>query len=136
MEQALTMNEHQVGITTEALKEMETILDKEEYRGKAVRLVIAGMGCSGPQLGLALDDPNADDVVLEGSNFQMLADQFMKDQIKASGGLTIEYIDDPYRGSGILIQFVNSAGGCGGGCSSGGCGTGEDTSGGGCGCGC
>lgn len=115
------MNEHQVEISGEALKEMETILDKDEYRGKAVRLVIAGMSCGGPQLGLALDEPNDEEVILEGSNFKMLADAFMKDQIKAAGGLVIEYVDDPYRGSGITIQFANAGDCSSGGCSSGGC---------------
>jgi|GEM_PF-334976 len=106
-----------VKVTPEAAEEIKRVLAEDQYVGKAVRLTIAGFGCGGPQLGLALDEPegNEADVVYKSEGVIILADDQMKSQINQLDGLTMEYINDPARGKGLDIQFNKqpAAGGCG-----------------------
>ncbi|MDF1533364.1 MAG: iron-sulfur cluster assembly accessory protein, partial [Methanosarcinaceae archaeon] len=45
-----------VKITETAAVELKSLLESEEKQGHSLRIFIAGMGCSGIQYGLALDN--------------------------------------------------------------------------------
>jgi iron-sulfur cluster assembly accessory protein len=123
-------------ISPEAAQAVLGIITEKKMDGHALRIYVAGSGCSGMQFGMALDDKFKDTdttVVMEG--VKVVVDnqsiEFMQDA-------SIEWVDDPQRGAGFVVNAPNAqqAGSCSCGNeasaqSSCGCGNG----GGGCGCG-
>ncbi|WP_294446148.1 IscA/HesB family protein [uncultured Mailhella sp.] len=107
-------------LTESARTELDAFFaDKEK---SAIRLYLAPGGCSGPRIGLALDEPNEQDFVAEQDGYTFCA---TKELWATIGGATVDASP-----MGFLvtpeIPLPNMGGGCG--CSS--CGTG--TCGGGC----
>ena len=125
------MTEHenvQVFLSEGTRQEFKTVLGEEENRGQAIRLTFGGMGCGGPRLGLALDDPNENDVLLKEDGLLILGDEGVRTHIQKNGGLSIELVDQGPYGKGFRLLLANepepssSCGGNSGGCSS--CGSG------------
>jgi iron-sulfur cluster insertion protein len=83
----------------------------------ALRIYVAGRGCSGYQYGMALDNkPQQTDTAFENEGVKLLIDEV---SIQYMLGSTIDYIDDE-RGKGFLVDNPNTAPACecgGGGCS-------------------
>lgn len=76
-----------------------------------VRIYLAPGGCSGPRLGLALDDSNDDDTVMEQGGFTFCVNKSLWDTI---GGVTIDLSP-----MGFTLDPVNPLpGGGASGCSS------------------
>ena len=93
-----------------------------EQRGKpegALRLFVAGGGCSGPQFGMALaEQAESDDTELQFGGVRFLVDS---ESAPFLDGAEVDYVDDVVR-SGFTIFNPNvqrEGGGCGGGCSCG-----------------
>lgn len=97
---------------------------KENNVTSSLRVALMQGGCSGPSLGLALDEKKSDDKLFEEQNITFLVDKGLLEQC---GGITVDYHDAGSR-SGFSISSTNPLPGAGGGCSSGSCGSG------GCGC--
>ena len=72
-------------------------------------------GCGGSALGLALDEPGADDKVFEDHDLKFVIAQDLLDQC---GSVKIDFIDAGYQ-SGFAVSSENPVGESGGGC--GGC---------------
>ena len=111
--------------TTAILTVSETAAAKAkavlEQRGKpqgALRLFVAGGGCSGPQYGMALaDGPETDDTVFTTGGVPFLIDP---ESLPWVQGAEIDYVEDTMRsGFTIYNPNVQRAGGCGGGCTCG-----------------
>ena len=86
----------------------------------ALRITMMQGGCSGPALGLALDEQKDNDEVFHKDELQFLVE---KGLFSLCGAINVEYIDAGQR-SGFKISSANpvGGGGCGGSCSSGSCG--------------
>jgi iron-sulfur cluster assembly protein len=91
-----------------------------EQRGKpeaALRIFVAGGGCSGPQFGMALAErAESDDTQFEFGGVRFLVDS---DSAPFLDGAQVDYIEDVIR-SGFTISNPNLQT-SGGGCGSGGC---------------
>ena len=87
----------------------------------ALRVTIMQGGCSGPSLGLALDEPKDNDTIFENNSLKFLIE---KGLLETCGSIKVEYIDaGPRSGFGITsANPLGGGGGCGGSCSSGSCG--------------
>lgn len=116
-----------LNLTENAQKELAAFFaDKPK---SSIRVYLAPGGCSGPRLGLALDDANDDDEILEASGYTFC---MPKEMWTAIGGLSIDVTNmgftldptNPLPGAGASSCCSS----CGSGCSTGG--------GGGCGGGC
>lgn len=104
-----------------AAAEIRRLMEAESQPAAALRIFIAGAGCSGLQYGMALADEAEDgDTEYEQHGVRILVDSQSKPLLE---GATVAYVDDE-TGKGFKIENPNQQGG---GCSSGGCG-------GGCGC--
>ena len=79
-----------------------------------MRIFIAGMGCSGPQLGISLDEKNDADEVFEQGGYTFLVEKALLDEAKP---IKLDYIVTP-QGEGFYISSaLAKASDCGGGCS-------------------
>ncbi len=114
-----TTNDVNVTVTDEAYEELSSFMENEESVGKSIRIMIAGFGCSGPNIGLALDDPNEEDTVFTKGNVSLLADTSMQLHIVQGEGLNIEAVDIPGRDQkGFRLSLNKEAPhSCGSGCS-------------------
>jgi iron-sulfur cluster assembly accessory protein len=81
-----------------------------------VRLVYAGGGCSGPSLGMSLDEAREGDKIFKEDDITFVIDEQLFEQAKP---ITIDFIDS-IRGSGFSITSNLPVGAacsaCGGGC--------------------
>lgn len=80
-----------------ARKELESFFhDKPQ---SPVRIYLAPGGCSGPRLGLALDEAREDDEVVEQDGFKFCAEKHLWEQI---GGVSIDL-----SSMGFIVEPVN-----------------------------
>jgi iron-sulfur cluster assembly accessory protein len=112
-----------VVISDTAAVEIKKILAQQDRDGLSLRIYVAGMGCSGPQYGMALDDNiEESDRVYEQSGIKIVIDSSHLEYLE---GANVEWIDTE-RGAGFKIENPNLApgdcasDGCGSGCSCGG----------------
>jgi Fe-S cluster assembly iron-binding protein IscA len=99
----------------ETLVEIAKVIDGQEGP-QNVRIFVAGYGCSGPSLGLALDELKETDFKHLQGDVNFVID---KELFSDLGDIKIEFV-----GNGYLVEPVDkvekAGSGCGGGCS--GCG--------------
>ncbi|MCG7850188.1 MAG: iron-sulfur cluster assembly accessory protein [ANME-2 cluster archaeon] len=102
-----------IEVTELAAGELKNLLEQENKQDHALRIFIAGMGCSGLSYGMTLDDTKKDDDLEMTSNGVRL---FMTSEIQESlNGAEIDYIDNE-QGKGFVINNPNAPK-CGSGCS-------------------
>ncbi len=65
---------------------------------------------------MALDEPKAEETIYDHRGVAFLADTRLQGEIEKMGGMTVDLVEDPYRGKGFSVEFNNKAD-----CSSGGC---------------
>ncbi len=106
-----------IEITPLAATKIKDIMNQQGEKDAAIRVVVVGMACSGPQYMMAFDkEQKDDDVKLEMSGVKFLADP---DTYSVLVGSKIDYVDDLMH-QGFTIVNPNAAeGGCGPGCSCG-----------------
>jgi len=124
-----------ITLTDKAATELQDLITSQEKQGSALRVWVAGGGCSGLSYGMALDDsaPEDGDNVFEQNGVRIYVDAL---SLNYMSGASVDYVDD-VLGGGFKIENPNAVSSCG-------CGSsfktadGEQPSGGGCGgsCGC
>lgn len=77
--------------------------------GRALRIAVAGGGCSGFQYDIRMDDPAADDLVLESGGQRVLVDQV---SLPFLAGATIDWSDE-LIGARFTIDNPNASSSCG-----------------------
>lgn len=120
-----------INLTERAATELKELMTSQDKSGSALRVWVAGGGCSGLSYGMALDDAAAEDgdVVFEHDGLKIFVDGL---SLQYMDGSEVDYIDD-MMGGGFKISNPNavstcgcgssfkaegegSGGGCGGGC--------------------
>ena len=122
-----------IEVSETAAAEIKRYMEAEKVEpGFALRMGIAGGGCSGLSYGMALDDsqPEAEDNVFEQDGLKVYVDPL---SLNYMDGAQVDYVDD-VLGGGFKIENPNATSSCG-------CGssfkTADSEGGGGCGsCGC
>lgn len=85
--------------TTQTIEEIKSIIAQNPEEGNDVRIYVAGMGCSGPAFGLALDTRNNEDIVYEeGGQIFIMEPNFFEQ----FGDFKVEYTQ-----RGYLVEPVN-----------------------------
>ncbi len=107
-----------IKVSDTAASKAKTVLEQRGRPNGALRLFVAGGGCSGPQFGMALaETAESDDTELEFGGVRFLVDSESAPYLE---GAEVDYVDDVVRsGFTIFNPKVQSGGGCGGGCSCG-----------------
>ncbi|MCU0315244.1 MAG: iron-sulfur cluster assembly accessory protein [Fimbriimonadaceae bacterium] len=118
-----------ITLTERAACELKELMVSQEKVGAALRVWVAGGGCSGLSYGMALDDGDMEDGdnLFEQDGLKIYIDGM---SLQYMDGSTVDYLDD-MMGGGFKIEnpMATSSCGCGssfktegsGGCGSGGC---------------
>ena len=129
-----------ISLTERAACELRDLMNAEGKTTAALRVWVAGGGCSGLSYGMAIDDGEAEegDQVFENDGIKIMIDQF---SLQYMEGASVDYMDDA-QGGGFKIENPTATSSCGcgssfkadgvegapssggGGCGSGGCGSG------------
>ena len=121
----------QITLTETAASAVSDLLKKRNLEGYALRVYVAGGGCSGFQYGMALEGNIRDtDLVFEEYGVKVVIDEISIDYLN---GATIDYVDE-IMGSGFKITNPNAVSTCGCGSSFRTSNDSAGSSGGGCGC--
>ena len=78
-------------------------------QGKALRIAVEGGGCSGFQYQIELDEPAADDLILEGAGEKVVIDP---KSLPFLAGATIDFTEE-LIGARFAIDNPNAASSCG-----------------------
>jgi iron-sulfur cluster assembly accessory protein len=127
-----------ITLTDRAATELKDLMTSQNKASAALRVWVAGGGCSGLSYGMALDEnePEADDKVFETDGVKLFVDTLSLGYMEGS---SVDYVDD-VLGGGFKIENPNATSSCGcgssfktegseaggggcGSCSSGGCGS-------------
>ena len=108
---------NRITISSLAVENARKMMEERELPDHCLRVYVAGVGCAGPQFGLAIDKaPQENDTVVESNGLRILV---YPNSLVYLDGASIEYADTP-QGSGFRISNPNLAGSacgsCGGGC--------------------
>lgn len=126
-----------INLTERATCELKDLMAAEGKTTGALRVWVAGGGCSGLSYGMAIDDgePEEGDQIFDNDGIKVYVDQF---SLQYMEGASVDYLDDA-QGGGFKIENPNATSSCGcgssfkaegaegvaaGGCGSGGCGSG------------
>lgn len=100
---------------TEKASEMikDFLKDKDEIQ--AIRIMLSQGGCSGPGLGMALDEPRDDDREFEDSGIKFIVENSLYERVKP---IKVDYVES-HMGSGFNItsSMPVQASSCGSSCS-------------------
>jgi iron-sulfur cluster assembly protein len=117
-----------INLSTAASDAVKNILNERKLEGYALRVYVAGGGCSGVNFGMALDNNFRDvDTTFEINGVKVVVDEVSIDYLR---GASIDFVNDPVRGAGFAVDSPNAKGHSHG---EGGCACGSG--GGSCGCG-
>lgn len=111
-------------ITSSAAQAVQNILTERKLDGYALRVYVAGGGCCGVNFGMALDNNiSAADSTYEMNGIKVVVDNVSIDHLR---GATVDFVNDPQRGAGFVVDSPNAKSGhehgeegcgCGGSCS-------------------
>ena len=94
-----------VDITDLAAEELKNLLEQENKQDHALRISMAGMGCSGVRYGMSLDDTrNEEDVELTSNGVRILIASSIQESLD---GVEIDFIDND-EGKGFIIKDLNA----------------------------
>ncbi len=118
-----------ITMTPTAAEKVRELLKQENDPSLALRIFVAGGGCSGLQYGMTLDEEQEGDTVISEADFKVLVDEMSLGYITGS---EVDYVDS-LMGAGFTVNNPNAVSSCG-------CGHSFKTAGGGgdarsCGCG-
>ncbi len=102
-----------VDVSAEAVNFIKDLLQKNDKTGYGIRIYLAGMGCSGPQFGMAFQESLKEgDREQKAEGFSFYFDDEAAEMLEGS---TVDYIETP-AGSGLIVNNPNVKSSCGGSC--------------------
>ena len=115
-----------VNVSPAAAQAVQNILAERNLEGYALRVYVAGGGCCGVQFGMALDNNFRDvDTTFDSAGIKLVVDDVSMEYLR---GASIDFMNDPVRGAGFVVDGPNAKQGhdhehgeegcaCGGSCS-------------------
>lgn len=98
-----------VNMTPAAVDKVHELLEQENDPTLALRVFVAGGGCSGLQYGMTLDEEQEGDTVIPLSGIKILVDEMSVGYIVGS---EIDYVDS-LMGAGFTVNNPNAVSSCG-----------------------
>ncbi len=111
----LVVEEKIITISPEAAQAVQDIINEKSMDEHALRIYVSGSSCSGVQFGMALDNNFKDtDTIIEAEGVKVVVDH---QSLEYARGASVEFVNDPQKGSGFVISAPqnaqNSCGSCG-----------------------
>jgi len=98
-----------ITLTSEALSQLRSLLEKEANPDLGLRVFVSGGGCSGLQYGMAFDDNvRPGDEIVQEHGVRILIDDFSAPYIRGS---EIDYVDS-LMGAGFTVHNPNAVSSC------------------------
>lgn len=100
-----------ITLTDKAAQEVKNLLAENDKQGAALRVWVAGGGCSGLQYGMAIDEQDAEenDLIFESHGVKILIDP---GSLQYMDGSSVDYLEEQF-GGGFKIENPNATGSCG-----------------------
>jgi iron-sulfur cluster assembly accessory protein len=98
-----------VTLSAAAAEQVRAILANEESETLALRVYVAGGGCSGLQYGMALDDPMEEDILVNYDGIRVVVDP---ESLRFIEGAEIDYVNS-LMGAGFTVNNPNAVSSCG-----------------------
>ena len=98
-----------VTMTEKAAEKVKLAIQKQEKPKAGLRLYVAGGGCSGFQYGLAFDDKNDGDHIIESHGVTLLVDEQSAQYLEGS---EVDYVES-VMGEGFQVNNPNATETCG-----------------------
>lgn len=98
-----------ITMTTSASDKVRDLLAQENDPSLALRIFVAGGGCSGLQYGMTLDEQQDGDTVIAQEGFHVLVDEMSVGYIMGS---EVDYVDS-LMGAGFTVNNPNAVSSCG-----------------------
>ena len=98
-----------INMTPAAVDKVRELLTQENDPSLALRVFVAGGGCSGLQYGMTLDEEQEGDTVIPLSGIKILVDEMSMGYIDRS---EIDYVDS-LMGAGFTVNNPNAVSSCG-----------------------
>jgi iron-sulfur cluster assembly accessory protein len=96
-----------IEISPTAAQAVQNILTERKLEGYALRVYVAGGGCSGVNFGMALDNNFRDvDTTFDANGIKLVVDNVSIDYLR---GASIDFVNDPVKGSGFVVNNPNQA---------------------------
>lgn len=112
-----------INISPAAAEAVQNILAERNLEGYALRVYVSSGGCCGVNFGMALDNNFREvDTTFDANGIKLVVDNVSIDYLR---GASIDFVNDPDKGNGFVINNPNQAHNHEGGCSSDGCGGGS-----------
>ena len=110
-----------VNVSPAAAQAVRDVLAERKLDGYALRVFVSGGGCCGAQFGMALENNFRDeDTTFDASGIKLVVDNVSMDYLR---GASIDFVNDPQRGAGFVVNSPNAKSGhgeegcdCGGSC--------------------
>lgn len=94
-----------IRISLEAAQAVQNILTERKLEGYALRVFISDGGCCGVQFGMALDNNLGDvDLIVEMNGIKLVVDKTSLEYLR---GASIEFVHDPVKGNGFVVNNPN-----------------------------
>ncbi len=94
-----------IDITDAAAAELRSLIESENKQGHALRIFVAGMGCSGAQYGMALDNEiKEEDVTVDSRDIKIVMTSAIQEELSEA---TVDFIETP-QGKGFVIDNPNA----------------------------
>lgn len=96
-----------IEISPNAAQAVQNILTERKLEGYALRVYVSGGGCSGVNFGMALDNNFRDvDTTYDANGIKLVVDNVSIDYLR---GASIDFVNDPVKGSGFVVNNPNLA---------------------------
>jgi iron-sulfur cluster assembly accessory protein len=100
------INTNTITLSSTAAQAVQNIIDEKKLEGFALRIYVAGGGCSGAQFGMALDDNIREiDTTFESEGVKVVVDEV---SIEYLMGASVDFVNDPQRGAGFVVDSPNA----------------------------
>ncbi|HYT27905.1 MAG TPA: iron-sulfur cluster insertion protein ErpA [Ktedonobacteraceae bacterium] len=104
-----TVETSTLSMTPAATDKVRELLTQENDPSLALRIFVAGGGCSGLQYGMTLDEEQDGDTVIAQGDFRILVDEM---SIGYISGSEVDYVDS-LMGAGFTVNNPNAVSSCG-----------------------
>jgi len=98
-----------ITMTTSAADKVRELITQENDPSLALRIFVAGGGCSGLQYGMTLDEEQDGDTVIQLQGIRVLVDEMSVGYISGS---EVDYVDS-LMGAGFTVNNPNAVSSCG-----------------------